>query len=332
MIETPLDAKAIEQYVMRYLQTLGCDILEKTPHSITVKLSPEADKELTNRPYYWSFVERTDAPPETMTFKFVFDPAAAQAAIEMKSASAAQEANTSGTGGAGTAESILGRYLGFVPTQVVSRIPEDALTFGSHRLEQIFQSARARGRFARLFEEATTPTPYRRGGLTRDAYDSWLCVNYKVELECDMKRSELHSLGFNLTTGEIRENFYESLLARKLTPRIPAGVTLPHDRFTLAKGASLLEAHIENKLRRYDHTWADSANKRLADELSRIQTYYDGLIDNTDELEAKEAIELQYRNRMEEIDWQYRPRIQLFAINCGLFHLHIEEHPPSLLK
>lgn len=332
MTQKSMDVQDIERYVIQYLKTLECDIIEKTPYSITVKLSPEADKELTNRPYYWSFVERTEAAPETMTFKFVFDPAAAAQAAAPLGASASQEAPPTDGTASGTAESILGRYLGFVPTHVVSRIPEDALTFGSHRLEQIFQSARSRGRFARLFEEAAAPAWPRRAGNARDAYDTWLCVNYKIELVCDMKRSELHSLGFNLTTGEIRENFYDSLLARKLTPRIPAGVTLPHDRFTLSKAATLLEAHLESKLRRYDHSWAESANKRLEDELARIHTYYDGLLDSMDDDDKKDAVQLQYRNRLEEIDWQYRPRIQLFVINCGLFHLQINEHPSSLPK
>lgn len=326
-MQITMDAKTIEHYVMRYLRVFDCTIIEKTPYSVTVKLSPEADKELTNRPYYWSFVERTDAPPETMTFKFVFEPSKAQAAIALN-ASATQEAPAPGTAD-GSAESILGRYFGFVPTQVMSRIPEDALTFGSSRLEQIFRSARSRGRFARLFEESAPHTPHRRAGATSGAYDTWLCVNYKVELVCDMKRSELHSLGFNLTTGEIRENFYESLLSRKLTPRIPAGIMLPHDRFPLPKAATLLEAHMQNKLRKYDHSWADSANKRLEDEIARIHTYYDGLIDNADD-ENKEAINLQHTNRLEEIDWQYRPRIELFVINCGLFHLKEIQQPSSL--
>ena len=59
---------------MRFLEAYDCTILEKTPAYVTAKLSPEADREMTGRPYYWSFIERTGAAAETMTYKFVFDP------------------------------------------------------------------------------------------------------------------------------------------------------------------------------------------------------------------------------------------------------------------
>ena len=71
-----MNAKEVQTFVMRYLEATDCHITEKSPHHVTVKLSPEADKDLTNRTYYWSFVERTGAPPETMTLTFVFDPEA----------------------------------------------------------------------------------------------------------------------------------------------------------------------------------------------------------------------------------------------------------------
>lgn len=64
----------IQTFVMRYLEAEQCDILEKHPAYVTVKLSPSADKELNYRPYYWSFVERTGVAPETMTCTFIFDP------------------------------------------------------------------------------------------------------------------------------------------------------------------------------------------------------------------------------------------------------------------
>lgn len=35
---------------------------------------PRADRMLTDRPYYWGFVERTGVDPETLSFSFVFDP------------------------------------------------------------------------------------------------------------------------------------------------------------------------------------------------------------------------------------------------------------------
>ncbi|MCG7406114.1 YqhG family protein [Paenibacillus sp. ACRRX] len=69
-----MDTEQITRFVMRYLESTECHILEKTPAYVTVKLSEQADRVLTNRPYYWGFVDRTGAEAETMRFTFVFDP------------------------------------------------------------------------------------------------------------------------------------------------------------------------------------------------------------------------------------------------------------------
>lgn len=80
----------VQAYVLTYLEALDCQIMERSPAHVTVKLSPEADKALTNRPYYWGFVERTGAPAETMSFTFIFDPDSYQQATEAAEAKAAQ--------------------------------------------------------------------------------------------------------------------------------------------------------------------------------------------------------------------------------------------------
>ncbi|MEC0248428.1 YqhG family protein, partial [Paenibacillus chitinolyticus] len=69
-----MNTAQVERFVMRFLEAYNCRIIEKTKHAVIVNLSPEADKELTGRSYYWSFVERTGVEPETMTYRFVFDP------------------------------------------------------------------------------------------------------------------------------------------------------------------------------------------------------------------------------------------------------------------
>ncbi|WP_231571548.1 YqhG family protein, partial [Gordoniibacillus kamchatkensis] len=156
----------IRSFVLTYLEAYQCDIVEKAPTHVTVKLSVEADKELTNRAYYWGFVERTGAPAETMTMTFVFDPPAYQAAKHAKpfiagsgpgpgqppppgtgaAAAAAAVAPSGGPAAGGTSDSILGRYFGFVPTTVTARVPSDDVTFGSRRLLQLFTERRAGSR------------------------------------------------------------------------------------------------------------------------------------------------------------------------------------------
>jgi hypothetical protein len=352
-----MNAEQIRSFVLTYLEAYQCGIVEKAPTHVTAKLSVEADKELTNRAYYWSFVERTGAPAETMTMTFVFDPPAYQAARQAKpftaggagggagagtppapgtgAAVAAAAAPAGGPGAGGTSDSILGRYFGFVPTAATARVPADDVTFGSRRLLQLFRSAKAHGRFVRLFEEppggdagtARAGTARRAGGPAAGApaatYETWLLVNYKAEFVCDMKRSEIHSLAISLATGRIRERFYDEALARRLTPRLPDNVRLLPDAVPLEEAAARLEAYVEHKVRGCDHSWADRANEQLRDELARIDGYYSSLL-HAAEPDKRPEIEAQYGNRKREADWQYRPRIEVSVINCGFFHLQAD--------
>jgi|GEM_PF-374415 len=534
-----MNKRSIHTFVMRFLEAYGCTVVEKTPASVTVKLSPEADREMTGRPYYWSFVERTGAPAETMTYTLVFDPEAheaeaqagkaaggrngrsgagglgaagqavggagaqgeagagpvagmqgvgavgtelvagtqgvgavvqggaavgqghrainAEGRSEVDGAAAADgqdavdgsgggnangqtgpgkggadatsvrvwgagvqasgagdgadaaqadsgrqgtrqsawdgavqagadrrpAAGANGGGGAGQtgqgiggadagaagmgiespgepgatqrygagaataaangtgiaqqsggaaygtgpaaggAESILGRYFGFVPTTVATRVPRDEVTLGSRRLEQLFDIVLQKGRFVRLFEE---PFLFPSTPRTTLVYDTWFCVNYKVELACDRKRSEIHSLAMQLNTGEIREHFHKQLLTKSLSPKLPANLHILPDLIPLHKAMNELEAHLERIVARYDHSWAAEANEQHLFELRRVEAYYDGLLLGA-EPEQRPQIEAQCRNRLQEIDWQYKPRIAVSVINCGMFHLSAARAP-----
>lgn len=319
-----MNAKEIQSYVLRYLEAEQCDILEKHPAYVTVKLSPSADKDLTQRPYYWSFVERTGAVPETMTCTFIFDPEAyrelhpQQGPQGVPAAPVVQPAAPSGTPQP-QGDSILGRYFGFVPTAFTARVPRDELTYGSRRLEQIFAAVRSKGRFVRLFEQYTPEQPKQASTVP---YETWLCVNYKVELACDMKRSEIHSLAIQLQTGEIVEQFHDRLAAKKLTPRLPAHVYVTPDRITLPRAVIYLEDYLEKKLAEYDHRWAQEAQLRLKDEINRVRDYYEPLLKDAEQ-DNKPEIEARYTGRLQEVEWQYHPRIQISAMNCGLFHFPV---------
>nr|WP_313784795.1 YqhG family protein [Paenibacillus larvae] len=193
------------------------------------------------------------------------------------------------------------------------------MTFGSRRLAQLFASAKNHGRYVRLFEEPGSRPVFGPPLLT---YGTWFAMNFKVELVCDMKRSEIHSLGIHLTTGEIREQFYDYTLSKKLTPRLPENIHLTGEVITLSKATHSLEEYLQQKLMRYDHSWAKEANIRLQEELDRIHYYYNGLL-LAAEMDKRSEISAQFAGRRQEIDWQYRPRIKVSVINCGLFHLRV---------
>lgn len=312
-----MNAKEIQKFVMRYLEATECHIAEKSPAHVTVRLSPEADKDLTNRPYYWSFVERTGAPAETMTLTFVFDPERGTGSPGPAAAAPASAAQAGSAAPATGSDSILGRYFGFAPSPATpGRIAYDEVTYGSRRLEQLFSVVRSKGKYVQMFEDVKTTR-----GASPLVFHTWLAVNYKVEFVCDMKRDELHSLGISLMTGEIIEEFNSSLSALSLTPRLPSNTLVQRPIWSLQRAVAALENHVEREVRNYNHDWALDAKLRLEDELARVNSYYGELLPTIEDPEQKMAAEAQYEARKREIEWQYAPRITANVVSAGIFHM-----------
>src|SRR5690606_22200319 len=175
-----MNKEQVAAYCERYLDATGCHIMERSPAHITVKLSPEADLDLTGRHYYWSFIERTGAEPETMSMKLVFDPAdPADAAAPGEAAPPVRTAS----------------MPTFAPPS--NRILEYTVVSGARRLEHIFRGAHNKGRYVPLFEE---PPELRAGTFSSLPYTTWLGVNANIEFICDMKREELISPGISMNT------------------------------------------------------------------------------------------------------------------------------------
>ncbi|WP_127576482.1 YqhG family protein [Paenibacillus barengoltzii] len=308
----------IRDFVMTYLEATECQFLEKSPHHVTVKLSPRADRDLTNRPYYWGFIDRTGAEPETMSFSFIFDPEAHQAAEKAKAAQ--EQANAGQPMETAQEDTLLGRYFGAVrplPVLGPGRIQREELAFGSPRLKQIFEAARKGGRYVYLFEE---PGPRQRTALLPAAYEPWLGVCFKVEFCCDMKREELHFYGVSLQSGTVDESFQSRIAGKPLVPRLPENIHIEPTRLSLDAGRLALEQRLTERIQAYDNSWAKEARERLSDELALIDAYYKDLIKDPEPERAQGATE-QYEARREEIRWQYEPRIVVSALGCGIFHL-----------
>ncbi|MFC4100100.1 YqhG family protein [Paenibacillus xanthanilyticus] len=321
-----MNERQVHKFVQRYLETTDCRVVEKSPAHFIVKLSPQADRDLTNRPFYWSFVDRTGADPETMTMLLITD----KKKYEERQSSEQQDGNQPGTApgngtGAGTAigaaaDAAIGRSFGFVHGSLNTnqRIPREDLHFGSRKLEQLFQSAKSGGSYVCLFQE---PDRKNAHPLQSTAYTAWLGLNLKVEFACDMKREEFHSIGVSLATGQCVEGFHETMLALRMTPRLPPNVHTAKNALTLNKAASLAESLIERKLKSYDYGWAQGAAARLQEELATIRHYYEPLVAAAEDEEIRASIQTQFERRQDEIRWQYEPRVSVSAINCGIFYL-----------
>ncbi|RKP54391.1 hypothetical protein D7Z26_13640 [Cohnella endophytica] len=290
-----MNAKQVQKFVVSYLDSTGCQLIEKSPSHVTVKLSPDADRALTNRPYYWSFVDRTGSEPETMTYRWSFE-----------SPSMADRAAAS--------------PISYIMTES-GRIVQEDVYFGSRRLLQLFEASQQGGRCVTLFEE---PPRGRMDPLGSQPYTAWLGVNFKVGYECDMKREELYGWGISLATGVINEKFMDTLRDKRLTPRLPSNVHLLRNGLSLRKGMTQLEQTMERKLKNGDFSWAVEAEGRRQDELERIRNYYEPMLDSMghpDQKEQRDALSVRFSQREAEIDWQYRPKVIVTVMNCGIFHL-----------
>ncbi|MEK3714300.1 YqhG family protein [Paenibacillus sp. FSL R7-0333] len=352
MMLTPTE---VRKQVMDYLEATECTILESSPLHVTVKLSPRADRMLTDRPYYWGFVERTGVDPETLSFSFVFDPqkydelaaqaaapaarprggasrpagagappglagAAAEAAAEPLGAAQAPGAALPPGVSAAPEDSILARYFGIVPALPrlgPGMIRREDVTYGSKRLRQIWSAARDEGRCLQLFED---PGLRQRTTLFSAAYEPWLAVCYKVEMTCDLKREELHFIAVSLTSGLIVPDFEARLAGKELTPRLPENIHVQPFELGITDGADRLEGYLTSKLALLDYTWAEEARERLELELSIVDIYYAELLKEPEE-EKRLAIQEQYNRRRQETSWQYEPQIAVSAVTYGLFHL-----------
>lgn len=303
----------ILRYMMAYLHSTDCNIIEKSPAHVTVKLSTEADKALTNRPYYWSYVERTGIPAETMSYTFVVEPTAYE---QMQQNHAPTAANPDPNG-------LMTRYFGAAPTLPqlgANRILREDISFGSRRLQQIFAATREGGRYVNLFEQAGPEQVDARKPIK---YETWLGVCFKVEFVCDLKREEIHFLGISMRTAQIQKDFGKLLAGKELSPQLAANMHIPAAKLPLTAAAAQLENHLLEEIRGLDYQWSELARARLAEELTVIDLYYEDLLKEPDE--AKQAaVQEQYNARRQEMSWQYEPKVQISAINCGLFHLRLQ--------
>ncbi|MCL6604296.1 MAG: YqhG family protein [Paenibacillus sp.] len=320
-----LTIQQIRTQVMDYLEATECSIIEKSPHHVTVKLSPRADRMLTDRPYYWGFVERTGVVPETLSFNFVFDPEKYDAMTNPVMKPIANPSNPSPPGTAPATDpqaGILARYFGVAPTAPwvgPGMIRREDIIYGSKRLRQIWTAAQDEGRCVYLFED---PGPRQRTTLFSASYEPWLGVCYKVEMTCDLKCEQLNFIGISLASGVIVDHFEEKLASAslQLTPRLPENVHIQPYGLTPSLGTDRLEAFLTSKLAEMDYSWAEDARERLRLELAIIDVYYEELLKEPEE-EKRLAVEEQYSRRHKETVWQYEPKVTVSAVTYGLFHL-----------
>jgi hypothetical protein len=283
-----MNSAQLANWLHRFCERTGCEVHERTPSHLTVRLAAEVDRLLTNRPYYWLFVERMGIVPETLKMKWQF---AVQASTDKQT----------------------------VPSQPLHtgpRIPEFACYFGSRGLQQIFQASHERGRFVRLFERPLATNVRNRGSQT---YHTWACFNVKLEYVCEFKCEQLLSIGVQLQNGRVVHDFHQALLsqsdlATRLQPQLPEQTHLAREHLRIEDAWRLVLKEVELILHAQDLQWVDEAHTRLREEHDRHEAFVAQLPEDA-------RAQHPYETRVAEINRQFSPRIRIAMISGGLFHL-----------
>jgi len=281
-----MDHVWVRNYIERYLEYHNCLFLERGPGHTQVKLSVEVDKDLTNRPYYWTFVERTGTEPETLTMNFIFDQ-----------------------------EKVDSNLRGEVVSFGSERLKQFFNAAKSHgKAVRLYQQSTSRnlGYNSRKIPHATKLNP-------------WIGVNYKVELLCDKKKDLLFSLGMNLSNGQLQTAFFPKLKKINLTPVLPANTVTSPPFITFREAALQLEEYLLNEIHNQDFTWAIAAYERLDQEIQQVEAYYVNQQKQSENKSAvfqkQGVVDVEKDKRVAEISWLYSPRIEVKPINYGVFYL-----------
>ncbi|MFZ4452114.1 YqhG family protein [Salibacterium aidingense] len=68
-----MEDQTLQNYLCRYFQSNGAEILNQSANKIQVQLTEALDQELINRPFYWQYIKKTGAYGEPMTLTFWTD-------------------------------------------------------------------------------------------------------------------------------------------------------------------------------------------------------------------------------------------------------------------
>ncbi len=191
------------------------------------------------------------------------------------------------------------------PNEVAPTVKGEVVYLGSPRLSQLFSVTNEMGRFVHLYEQVVGA---QRG---QSICTPWLGVNYKIAYRSHQTKEMLFSLGMNLMTGAVIEEFQKTLSTLKLSADMSTNTF--HLPYTISPQRALdrLEAIIENVIAADDHSWALVAEKRWQKDQLLLDYFYEGeaLLPPSYEIEKK------------ALEEQYKPRVEIEIISGGLFYL-----------
>jgi hypothetical protein len=271
----------IQEFCRRYFQAVDAPILIDQPDFLQVELPREIDKELTDRPYYWMYIEATNQQVPNSVLSLTFAPDMEIEGVDK---------------------------LEFV-------------TLGSFRLNKLIQSTQKRGRFTRAYQTLkpfTTSTlspvlliSFKRSFVADRRRDEM--VSYAVNLRTGQVLRDFYEkvegYHFSMQPGEMAhvqpqtlsfEHGYQTI-RESITQEIAA---LDH---TWAEEA---DAHLTRELEQLE-TYYDSLGLVNDEELRTDE----------EKVKKAALLAAERELRISELKWRCAPRIHIEPFHFGLLYV-----------
>ena len=270
----------IQAFCRRYFQAVGAPVLVDQPDFLQVELPREIDKELTDRPYYWMYVEATgqEVPNTVLSLSFAPD----------------------------------------VEIEGVEKM--EFVTLGSFRLNKIIESAQKRGRFARVYQTSGLRagsllhplllTTYKLSFVADRRRDTM--VSYAVHLGTGQVIGDFYSVADGMSFASAPPALVQTA-PQRLT--IEQGYEKIRERVTEEIAdldhAWAEEAHLHLEGERDQlQTYYQSLGLVNSDETKSDE----------EKAKKAALLQEEYNLRLQELEWRCAPRIQIVPLHFALLH------------
>lgn len=269
----------------QYFAAVGATLAYSATDYREYVLPRSVDKELTDRPYYWMWVEKTNQPVHPTTLRLAFS----KVALDRENQRLRDEA------WAAVEQTQLSEF-----ERRTFRPPTaEYVALGSLRLAKICDSVDERGKFACV----------RVQGANADRFVPWLMVNTLVTQRCDLIEQEYLSTGVCLLTGQIMPGFHDKIRHVPMTAIEKQGL-MDSCRVTLEQALRLAEDFLHAYLLEKPSTWADMATQRMQHEIQQLNTYYDSVILGLKAVDVDGA-ERERARKIHELKARSQPRVDV---------------------
>lgn len=364
-----MQANQVRQFVERYLATFSAHIVEAHPDYLTVKLPVEVDKDIGNRPFYWSWVDKMNLAYQPLVLTFAFHPDRmpdgmraehlhlGAARMQQIFASAKKhgrflcmyEQNTASLPSTGKRRSTpLVPWLGLnLKVSLICDKRRDIMLYLGINLHQprlvhdfssfLFQLTLAPAipdYFYTLDRKLSVEDALELARQEVDAViaqeDQEWAVEARARLteELDILAAYYEELARREPPAEQSET--EAAEAEAVeSPEQKASIPLPARDAVPAREAVVEAAQTLDEYR--------SSGGRILDFLRANGVQVTPREEINQEEWKKSTPEEEKQRRMDELRWQYEPRIEVHFINGGLFYLHsappvIKAHPAKTVR